>query len=132
VRAALRTKGHEISLADMRKVLVKAADKIKHQARGDIRRKAVDVNRFCGKPEQLDDNAVEADVDQWFDALKLKEATILKVFPGKELMTALRDVLKGETGIDLRVSDLMQAITPLRIAPDLTKTLKAVAEAHNT
>jgi len=116
----------------MRKTLIKAAEQIKHQARGDIRRKAIDVNRFCGKPEQLDEKAVEADVDQWFDALKLKEGTILKVFPGKELMTALRDVLKGETGIDLRVSDLMQAIMPSRIAPDLTKTLKAIAEARNT
>jgi energy-coupling factor transporter ATP-binding protein EcfA2 len=132
VRAALCAKGHEMSLADMRKVLVKAAKQIKHQARGDIRRKALDVNRFCGKPEQFDENAVEADVDQWFDALELKEATILKVFPGKELMTAVREILQDETGIDLRLSDLMQAITPPRIASDLTKALKAIAEAHNT
>lgn len=130
IRAALQLKGHAMNLGDTRKALVKAAEQIKHRARGDIRRKAVQVNQFCGKPEKLDDKAVETDVDKWFDTLDMKEATILRVFPGKELTTALREILKDEAGIDLRDSDLLQALTPGRIAPDLTKALKAIAEAR--
>lgn len=130
IRAALQSKGHEMNLGDTRKALVKAAEQIKHQARGDIRRKAVQVNQFCGRPEKLDEKAVETDVDKWFDALDMKEPTILRVFPGKELTTALREILKDETGIDIRDSDLLQALTPGRIAPDLTKALKAIAEAR--
>ena len=106
------------------------ADQIKSHTRGDIRRKAKDVNRFCEKPEQFDDAKVEADVDQWFDGLKLNEETILKVFPGKELLAALRDILKQETGVDLRDSDLMQALNASRIAPDLKTALTEISNAR--
>jgi hypothetical protein len=130
VRAALKAKGHEINLGDTRKALVKAADQIKSQTRGDIRRKAKDVNRFCEKPEQFDDAKVEADVDKWFDSLKLNEPTILKIFPGKELLAALRDILKQQTGVDLRDSDLMQALNATRIAPDLRTALTEISNAR--
>jgi len=130
VRAALKAKGHELSLRDTRQALVKAADQIKSHTRGDIRRKAKDVNRFCEKPEQFDDAKVEADVDQWFDGLKLNEPTILKVFPGKELLSSLRDILKQETGVDLRDSDLMQALNSSRIAPDLRTALTEISNAR--
>ena len=94
VRAALKGKGYDLGLADTRKAIGKAAQQIKHDVRGDIRRKAKDVNRFCEKPEGLDDNAVEADVDSWFDNLDLKESTILRIFPGKELKKVLCRVLQ--------------------------------------
>ncbi len=129
VRAALRAKGHQMKLANVRKLLATAANKISPQARGDIRRKAKHVNHFCEKPDQLSDADVEAEVDRWFDDLVLTEATILKVFPGKELLTQVRGVLKDETGIDIRLGDLTLAATATRIAPDLRKTLQSIAEA---
>ena len=130
VRAALKAKGHELSLGDTRKALVKAANQIKSHTRGDIRRKAKHVNSFCEKPEGFDDAKVEADIDQWFDALQINEPTILKIFPGKELLSALRDILKPQTGVDLRDNDLMQALTSSRIAPDLKVTLTEISNAR--
>lgn len=130
IRAALKAKGYELSLGDTRKALIKAADQIKPHTRGDIRRKAKDVNRFCEKPEHLDDAKVEADVDQWFDALKLNETMILKVFPGKELLASLRDTLKQDTGVDLRDSDLLEALTSSRISPDLKTALAEISNAR--
>jgi hypothetical protein len=129
VRAALRDKGTDYSLADTRIALRSAAEHIKATARGDIRRKAIDVNRFCGKPEQLTEAQVEADVDQWFDALTLNESTILNVFPAKELLVALRDILKQKTGKDIRDRDLLAALTANRIAPDLRTALSTISTA---
>lgn len=129
VRAALSAKGSDYSLADTRMALRSAADQIKSIARGGIRRKAINVNRFCGKPESLDEARVEADVDEWFDSLTLNESTILKVFPAKELFDALRDVLKQKTGLDIRNGDLLRALTPSRIAPDLRAALSTISNA---
>lgn len=129
VRAALRDKGTDYSLAETRKALRSAAEQIKATARGDIRRKAIDVNRFCGRPEQLTDAQVEADVDQWFDALTLNESTILKVFPAKELLVALRDILKQETRKEIRDGDLLATLKSARIAPDLRVALSTISTA---
>jgi hypothetical protein len=38
----------------------------------------------------------------------------------------LRDILKQQTGIDLRDSDLMQALNSSRIAPDLRTALTEI------
>jgi len=129
VRAALSAKGYIYNLANTRKALREAANQIMPTARGAIRRKALNVNRFCGNPEGFDEAKVEADVDQWFDALVLNESTILKVFPAKELLVALRDILKRETGVDIRDSDLLAALTPSRIAPDLRTALSNISNA---
>jgi predicted ATPase len=131
IRAALMGKGYQLSLADTRKAIVKAAEEIKYDVRGDIRRKAKDVNRFCNKPDGLDDNAVEADVDGWFDSLDMKESTILKVFPGKELTKILRRILEEQTRVELREVDLLGAITKSRVADDLKVALKSIADGKN-
>ena len=131
VRAALKGKGYDLRLADTRKAIVKAAQQIKHDVRGDIRRKAKDVNRFCDKPEGLDDNAVEADVDSWFDNLDLKESTILRIFPGKELKKVLCRVLQEETGVELSDADLLRAVTRPRVSDDLKNVLKSIVDGWN-
>ncbi len=126
IKAALKNKGYKMSLAETRKVIVQAAQNIKHNIRGDIRRKAKNVNRFCEKPDGLDDKAVEADVDGWFENLDLKESIILKVFPGKELKKAVYEVLQKNTGIDLRDSDLLGAVTSARVSNSLKAMLKDI------
>ena len=131
VRAALKGKGYDLGLADTRKAIVKAAQQIKQDVRGDIRRKAKDVNRFCDKPDGLDDNAVEADVDGWFDYLDLKESTILRIFPGKELKKVLRRVLQEETGIELSDADLLGAVTRPRLSDDLKDVLKSIVAGRD-
>lgn len=131
VRAALKGKGYDLGLADTRKVIVKATQQIKHDVRGDIRRKAKDVNRFCDKPDRLDDNAVEADVDSWFDNLDLKESTILRIFPGKELKKVLRRVLQEETGVELSDTDLLRAVTKPRVSDDLKDVMKSIVDGWN-
>ena len=98
--------GKGVSLKECRKLLVAAAGTIKAVTRGDIRRKAKQVNHFCNKPDDLDDNAVEAEVDQWFDALVANEDTILRVYPGKELLKAVRTNISTDHGVDIRESDL--------------------------
>jgi hypothetical protein len=130
VRAALKAKGYKLSIGETRKALIMAAQQISPNTRGDIRRKAKNVNRFCQKPEQLEDNDVEKDVDQWFDGLKLNEQTILKVFPGKELFKTLREILIQKTGVDLRKSDLMQSLNKSRIAADLKTALTEISNAR--
>lgn len=131
VKAALGLKGIDLSLADTRIAIAEAAEEIKQDVRGDIRRKAKDVNRFCNRPDGLDDNAVEADVDGWFDSLELNESAILKVFPGKELMKTLRRILHEKTGVDLREADLLGALTQQRVADDLKVALKSIAADRN-
>lgn len=79
-----------MSLKECRKLLVAAAGTIKAVTRGDIRRKAKQANHFCNKPDDLDDNTVEAEVDQWFDELAMNEGAILRVYPGKELLNTVR------------------------------------------
>jgi energy-coupling factor transporter ATP-binding protein EcfA2 len=130
VRAALKAKGYKLSIGEIRKALIMAAQQINPDTRGEIRRKAKNVNRFCEKPEQLEDDDVEADVDRWFDGLKLNEQTILKVFPGKELFKALREILRQETGVDLRKSDLLQSLNTSRIAADLKTALTEISNAR--
>jgi energy-coupling factor transporter ATP-binding protein EcfA2 len=127
IRAALAAKGKTLSLKDCRMLLVAAADSIKAVARGDIRRKAKHVNHFCNKPDNLDDNAVEAEIDQWFDGLPMNEDTVLRVYPGKELLKAVRAKISADHGVDLREGDLRGALTRGRLGSDLTKVLEHIA-----
>jgi hypothetical protein len=119
IRAALEARSKSISLKDCRCLLIKAAQEIKASTRGDIRRKCKDVNHFCNKPDGLDDNAVESEVDNWFDGLAINEENVLNVFPGKELIKALRRTISDEQGIDLRESDLRAALTKDRLSDDI-------------
>jgi len=127
IRAALKAKGVDLSLANARNLLEKAAESVKALARGDIRRKAKQVNHFCSKPENLDDAAVEADVDGWFDSLTLNESTVLKVFPGKELLKTIRSLIADEHHVDLREGDLRGVLNGGRIADDLRNLLKSIS-----
>ena len=131
IRAALAAKGQNVSLKDCRRLLVRTAESIKAVARGDIRRKAKQVNHFCNKPEGLDDNAVEAEVDGWFDGLAMNEDTVLRVFPGKELLKAVRAQISADHHVDIRDSDLRGVLTRDRIAPDLRQILEKIAAAKN-
>ena len=128
MRAALLIKGKDVPLKDCRGLLIKAAEKIKAETRGDIRRKCIQVNHFCNKPDNLDDNAVEADVDQWFDGLTLNEETILCVFPGKELLKALRDIILEQYEVDIRESNLRAAMTRGRLAEDIKTIFKQISQ----
>lgn len=127
LRAALKDKGTDVSLKRCRELLVEAATSIKSLVRGDIRRKAIQVNRFCGKPDNLSDATVEAEVDTWFDGLTLNEATVLKVFPGKELLRVVRNLVTSEFAVDIRESDLRGAVTRSRLATDLISVLEEIA-----
>lgn len=128
IRAALISKGKDVPLGECRNLLIKAAENIKAEARGDIRRKSKHVNHFCNKPDNLDDNAVEADVDLWFDGLTLNEETVLQVFPGKELLKALRNLLAEQYDVDIRESDLRGALTKNRLSNDIKTIFKQIAQ----
>jgi hypothetical protein len=127
IRAALAAKGINLPLKDCRKLLVESADTIKAIARGDIRRKAKQVNHFCGKPENFDDKQVEVDVDQWFDTLTMNEETILRVYPGKELLKIVRSTISNKHGIDIREDDLCSALTRDRIGSDIKDILELIS-----
>jgi hypothetical protein len=121
LRAALKNKGLEISLAKCRSILTDAAKGLKAYTRGQIRRRCTDTNRLCGRPESYTDAAVEADVNSWFDGLSLDERTILQVFPGKELLREIRRIIEESYAIDLRVKDLLDALTRDRLADDIKR-----------
>jgi hypothetical protein len=127
LRAALKTQGRDVSLKDCRGLLVRAAGTIKADTRGEIRRKCIQVNHFCAKPDGLDDNAVEAAVDEWFDRLTLDEETVLKVYPGKELLKAVRNLVANEYGVDIREADLCGALTRDRLADDIKGIFNHIA-----
>jgi energy-coupling factor transporter ATP-binding protein EcfA2 len=129
IRAALLAKGKDISLKDCRGLLVQAAETIKATTRGEIRRKCKQVNHFCKKPDNMDDNAVEAEVDQWFDALTLNEATVLKVFPGKDLLKALCNLVSEQHSVEIRESDLRAALTRDRLPDEVKNIFTQIAEA---
>jgi len=128
IRAALKAKGKDVPLKDCRHMLVDAAGTIKADTRGDIRRKCKHVNHFCDKPDGLDDKAVEAKVDQWFDGLTLNEATVLQVFPGKELLKKLRDIISNQYSVDIRESDLRAVLTKNRLADDLKNIFNKIVQ----
>lgn len=128
VRAALHSKGKNVSRKMCRRFLIQAAGKIKADTRGEIRRKAKQVNHFCEKPDRLDDTQVEADVDKWFDGLTLDEATILKVFPGKELLRELRNIISDRYHVDIRESDLRSVLTKVRLSNDIKKIFHQIAQ----
>ncbi|MBN1830423.1 MAG: ATP-binding protein [Deltaproteobacteria bacterium] len=128
IRAALADKGKDVSLKECRKLLIAAAETIKAVARGDIRRKAKQVNHFCSKPDNMDDNAVEAEVDQWFDNLTMNETTVLSVYPGKELIKTVLAKISTDYIVDVRESDLRNVITRMRIGADLRQILERIAQ----
>lgn len=86
------------------------------------------MNHFCDKPDKLDDNAVEAEVDQWFDGLVLNEETVLQVFPGKELFKTLRNLVAEQYDVDIRESDLRGALTKTRLSSDIKTIFKQIAQ----
>jgi len=120
IRAALGAKGQDVSLKECRQLLVAAAGAIKAIARGDIRRKATQVNHFCDNPEKMSDSDVEADVDTWFDSLSMDESSIIQVFPGKELMKEVFSQVSSRYGVDLRKGDLHNALNRRRLPSDIT------------
>lgn len=129
IRAALGVSGVSISLADTRKLLCKAADNLKHNACYGIRERAKHVNHSCGKPEGLDDKEVELDVDRWFGAMKWNESSVLKYFPGKELLNEVCRLCKEDLGVELTAADLMAQLTRKRLAPDIGNVFNKIARA---
>ena len=119
IQGALKAKGKDVPLIRCRHLLVQAASTIRAETRGDIRRKCMQVNHFSAKPEGLDDKAVEAEADRWFDGLTLNETTILQVFPGKELLKALRNSIFTEYNVDLRESDLRTVLNKRHLSKNL-------------
>ncbi|OGT84901.1 MAG: hypothetical protein A3G96_00305 [Gammaproteobacteria bacterium RIFCSPLOWO2_12_FULL_52_10] len=128
IRAALNGKGMDVSLKDCRVLLVRAAESIQAETRGDIRRKCKQVNHFCDNPDNLNDNAVEAEVDQWFDSLMLNEETVLRVFLGKELLKTLRNFVAEQYAVDIREPDLRDVLTKNRLSDDIKTIFKQTAQ----
>lgn len=128
IRAALMNKKIDVTLKKCRNLLLEAAKIIAADTRGEIRRKCKHVNRFCGKPDGFDDNAVEAEVDQWFDGLTLNENTVLSVYPGKELLRVIRNDISQQYSVDIRESDLLNAITRDRLPNDIKMIFERIAQ----
>lgn len=128
IRAAFKGKGKCVSLKDCRSLLIQAAEDIRAETRGDIRRKCKHVNHFCGKPDNLTDIEIEAEVDQWFDALPLNEKTVLHIYPGKELLKTLRRIIADKYGVDIRECNLRATLTKARLSKDLGLTFSGIAE----
>jgi len=76
----------------------------------------------------MDDVQVEADVDKWFDGLKLDERTVLQVFPGKELLKVIRTLITDKYSVDIREGDLRGALNRNRLAEDMKNTFTRISE----
>lgn len=116
--------GASINLEKASGIIVEVAQGMKAEARQASMKSAKLVNRHLGS-EKIADKELEIQVHRWFDELDVsKLETVQNIFPGKELLPKVIEVLNEELNIRISRGKLVAAITETLLAEDIVVFLK--------
>jgi ABC-type cobalamin/Fe3+-siderophores transport system ATPase subunit len=124
---AIAAQGKSISESKVSDIIVKCANELKAEARQMSMDCAQIINRHLGD-DKFKDKDLSLLVNRWFDNLDLANLTIIqKVFPGKELLHKVIQMLNTNFKISLTRGILISSIRESYIDKELINFLKTVS-----
>lgn len=131
IEAAAKRAGRKITEKAARDAILKAAGKLRAEARGMSRKTAVGINRHLDAAKKWKKDAdLEVETDKWFDGLDLTSLDVVRsVFPGKELLQEALKLLNTGGKKAITRSQLVAALDESLVAQDIKKLLTEVAGA---
>lgn len=127
VKAAAQV-GRTISEDEAKAAILAAAQQLKAEARRASLKIAELVNRHLAK-DRFKDDELELKVHKWFDELKLDDLnTVQHVFPGKELLPKICEIISSSGGKPITRGHLVAAISSDLVPQDIIDFLKTASE----
>jgi|GEM_PF-1714791 len=117
-----------ITEADVQGAILEAAKQIRQEARQKCRETAKLVNRHFSPSKKIKPRELEQKTDAWFDELDDTDwGTVARVWPGKETLKIIRQVLRSRHGLELREGTLRTAMEPRHLPDDFVDFWKGLA-----
>jgi ABC-type cobalamin/Fe3+-siderophores transport system ATPase subunit len=109
LRKALKRKGRDVSLQDIKRLLLDTAEANRYEWHEGIRRMAKSANhKLSGLPNRpaKTDEAVITEIDAHLNQVPLTLEFVLKTYPGKELLKKVRREIQARYNISLSNEDI--------------------------
>lgn len=125
IKYAASERGIAIQTRSINKAIKDAATDLKANARRMCRETAKGVNRHLPSETKVKEADLEEQVDEWFDKLDLSDIeTVVKVFPGKELLASVLKKLNESHSTDLTRGILVAHLSEEFVPADIRQTIK--------
>lgn len=129
IKHAASESGSTIQTRSINKAIVDAATDLKANARRMCRETAKGVNRHLPSETKVKEADLEEQVDEWFDKLDLSDIeTVVKVFPGKELLASVLKKLNHAHSTDLTRGILVAHLSEEFVPADIRQTIRDLAK----
>jgi len=127
---AIHDKGQEASRDDVESIIREAAQELAYSWRQPLRNRAQQVNHQLAQlPSwgQRSKERVIAEIDEYLDGLSCDVRTIIRAYPGKELLRAVRRRISARWGVTLSNEDIFSQ-ADRRICREITALLRGLVE----
>jgi hypothetical protein len=118
----------KLSVDQVTQAIVTAGEALRQEARQMCRKTAKAVNRHLPDGTRRKDDALEREVDGWFDSLDGKKwDTVARIWPGKELIREIRKILNNTHSVEVRPGKLEATLQENHIPDELKGFWNALA-----